>query len=281
MNKSIFLKACFAILIVYLITFSAACSLISSKNSTIILATTTSTENSGLLDYLLPVFTEDTGVKVKVVAVGTGQALRMGEDGDADIILAHAKAAEDEFVKLGHGVKRFDVMYNDFILIGPSSDPFNISTLAKNNILEAFALINTNKATFISRGDDSGTHKKELALWSQLDIEPTGDWYFSVGQGMGQVIQMANEKNAYTLADRGTYTSMKGKIDLQIIVEGDPTLFNQYGIIAVNPKKNPSINYDGAKKLIQWMLSEKGQYLIGEFGKEKYGEALFIPNGGN
>ncbi|MGB7604184.1 MAG: substrate-binding domain-containing protein, partial [Lutisporaceae bacterium] len=199
----------------------------------LILATTTSTQDSGLLDYLLPVFKADTGITIMVVAVGTGQALKMGEDGEADVLLVHAKASEEEFVKAGHGIERFDVMYNDFVLIGPKDD-VSVKNASEQKALKALQYINDNKVKFISRGDDSGTHKAELALWKQLNIQPTGDWYISAGKGMGAVIQMADEMKAYTYTDRATYLSMKDKIDLEIIVEGDKYLFNQYGVIAVN-----------------------------------------------
>lgn len=247
-------------------------------NTTLVLSTTTSTENSGLLDFLLPKFKEKTGIEVKVVAVGSGQAIKLGEDGEADVILAHAKASEEAFVAAGHGVERFDVMYNDFVLIGPKEDPLQLSTNARADIIKALQIIKENEVIFVSRGDDSGTHKAELAHWKTAGIEPSGDWYVSAGKGMGDVIQMANEMLGYTLADRATYLSMKDKIDLAILVEGDAKLFNQYGIIAVNPKKNDRINKEGAEAFIAWMLSEEGQALIGEFGKEKYGQSLFIPN---
>lgn len=247
-------------------------------NKEIILSTTTSTENSGLLDYLLPEFTKDTGYDVKVVAVGTGQALKMGEDGDADVLLVHAKSSEEEFVKAGHGIERFDVMYNDFILVGPKEDTLSLLENAKSDIVKAFSLISEVKQSFISRGDDSGTHKMELNLWKEANVEPKGDWYVEAGQGMGAVIQMASELKGYTLSDRATYLSMMDKIELQIVVEGDTKLFNQYGVIVVNPEKNDKINFDGAKAFQTWMLSDKGQQLIGEFGKDTFGQSLFIPN---
>lgn len=247
-------------------------------NPELLLSTTTSTEDSGLLDAILPVFTEDTGYDVKVVAVGTGQALQMGKDGDADVLLVHAKASEEEFVAEGHGIERFEVMYNDFILIGPKADPAGILANAPQDILEALKLIKEKEATFVSRGDDSGTHKMELKLWNELEIEPTGDWYIEAGQGMGAVIQMAEEMEAYTLTDRATYLSMKNDLELDIVTEGDTKLFNQYGVIAVNPDKNDQINAEGAETFVKWILSEKAQNLIGEFGKDIYGEALFIPN---
>lgn len=248
------------------------------ENSSIIMATTTSTENSGLLDYLLPVFQEDTGIEAKVVAVGTGQALKMGEDGEADVLLVHAKSSEEEFVKAGHGLERFDVMYNDFVLIGPKEDTLNLKETAAADIAKALTLISEKQGKFVSRGDDSGTHKAELKLWKAAGIEPTGEWYVSAGKGMGDTIQMANEMLGYTLSDRATYLSMKDKLDLEIVVEGDTKLFNQYGVIAVNPNKNDKINHEGAQKFVEWILSEKGQKLIGEFGKAEFGEPLFIPN---
>ncbi|ABR47239.1 extracellular solute-binding protein, family 1 [Alkaliphilus metalliredigens QYMF] len=249
-----------------------------STGNSILLATTTSTENSGLLDDILPILTEDTGVEVKVVAVGTGQALQMGKDGEVDVILAHSKKAEDEFVQEDHGIQRFDVMYNDFVLIGPKDDPADIGVLAKNDILKALSIFQNTEETFLSRGDDSGTHKMELQLWETLGIDPKGRWYVSAGQGMGAVIQMTNEMLGYTLSDRATYLSMKHNLDLDIILEGDGMLFNQYGVIAVNPNKNVQINYEGAMILIEWLLSEKGQGLIGEFGQSEFGQSLFIPN---
>lgn len=262
----------------FVVILVAGCGGVSSEQS-IILATTTSTENSGLLDSILPVFTEDTGIKVKVVAVGTGQAIKLGEDGEADVLLAHAKASEEAFVAEGHGLERFDVMYNDFVLIGPENDPLNISGLASSNIVNALVLLKDSESEpFISRGDDSGTHKKELELWSSLGFTPEGDWYKSVGAGMGETILMAEELEGYTLTDRATYLSMVGDLGLKIVVEGDTKLFNQYGIIAVNPDKNHKINNEGANEFIQWLLSEKGQKLIREFGIEEFGDSLFIPN---
>ncbi len=207
---------------------------------------------------------------MKVVAVGTGKALQMGRDGEVDVLLVHAKDSEEKFVAEGHGIKRYDVMYNDFVLIGPKDDPAQIEKNAKNDILKAF--------NFVSRGDDSGTHKKEKNFWQEIDIKPEGDWYISAGKGMGDVIQMADELLAYTMSDRATYLSMKDKIDLEILVEGDPRLFNQYGVIPVNPDKNENINSEGANAFAEWILSDKTQKLIGEFGKEKFGQALFIPN---
>lgn len=244
----------------------------------IILATTTSTSDSGLLDYLLPEFTKDTGIDVKVVAVGTGQALQMGKDGEADVLLVHSKAAEEEFVAAGDGLERKDVMYNDFILVGPESDPLKLKQELPNDIVGALKKISEQKFKFISRGDDSGTHKKELALWTEAGITPEGDYYVSAGRGMGDVLKMADEMQAYTIADRGTYLSMKADLGLGIVVENDKNLFNQYGVIPVNPDKNENINAEGAKAFEEWILSEKAQKLIGEYGKEKFGAPLFTPN---
>lgn len=250
----------------------------SGDGGRLILSTTTSTENSGLLGHILPVFEEETGIKVDVVAVGTGEALQMGKDGDADILLVHAKESEEEFVAEGHGLERHDVMYNDFILVGPEDDPLDLKENFPEDILGGLKSIAEKEATFISRGDDSGTHKRELAIWEEAEIEPEGEWYYSAGAGMGDVLTMANEKQAYTLTDRGTYLSMKDTLDLEIIIEGDDRLFNQYGIIPVNPGKSEHINVEGAKKLMDWFLSEGTQELIGQFGVEEFGQPLFIPN---
>ncbi|MCG4586408.1 substrate-binding domain-containing protein, partial [Anaerosalibacter bizertensis] len=242
-----------------------------------ILATTTSTQDSGLLDYLLPIFKEDTGIDVKVVAVGTGEALKLGENGDADCLLVHAKEKEEEFIKNGYGVERHDVMYNDFIIVGPEEDPAKVKENAPNDVVEAFKAISENEVDFVSRGDESGTHVKENGIWEVAEIEPTGDWYISAGKGMGAVLQMADEKKAYTLTDRATYLSMEDDLDLVIVTEKDERLYNQYGVIMLNTEKH-DIKEEESKEFIDWMLSEKGQKLIGEYGKEEYGQALFIPN---
>ena len=250
----------------------------SEAGDSIILSTTTSTQDSGLLDYLLPKFEEETGIEVKVIAVGTGKALQMGKEGEADILLVHAKESEEEFVQEGHGLERHDVMYNDYILVGPKEDPLNLKSDYPNDILEGLKALAETETEFVSRGDDSGTHKKELSIWKEAGIEPEGDWYISAGSGMGDVLKIADEKKAYTITDRGTYLSMKDNLDLEIIIEGDENLFNQYGIIPVDPDKSDKINSEGAKKFMDWMLSDKVQELIGEFGVEEYGMPLFIPN---
>ena len=250
------------------------------KERSMVLATTTSTQDSGLLDYFLPLFEKDTGIKVKVFAKGTGEALEVAKRGDADGLLVHAKAQELQFVKDGFGTERLEVMYNDFIVVGPKDDPAKLKEKAPSDALEAFKLLSSSKATFISRGDKSGTNTKELAIWKSAGIKPKGDWYVSAGKGMGAVLQMADEKKAYTLTDRATYLSMKDKLHLDIVTEKGKDLLNQYALIRLDSSKN-KIKTKEANEFIDWMLSEKGQKLIGEFGKEKYGRPLFIPNAKN
>lgn len=273
------MKKLMAIMAIAVAAFAlAGCGASATTPRTMTLATTTSTQDSGLLDYILPIFKADTGIEVKVIAKGTGEALEMGKRGDADCLLVHAKAKEEQFVKDGYGVERFDVMYNDFIIVGPKSDPGALKTEASSDALAAFKLISSKGLTFISRGDDSGTNTKELALWKSAEIQPAGDWYVSAGKGMGAVLQMASEKQAYTLTDRATYLSMKDKLDLEIVTENCKDLYNQYGIIMVNPDKFSSVKKAEAQEFIDWMLSDKGQKLIAEYGKDKYGQSLFIPN---
>lgn len=244
----------------------------------IILSTTTSTQDSGLLDFLLPIFTEETGIEVKTIAVGTGKALQMGRDGEADVLLVHSKADEIKFVEEGYGTERRDVMYNDYILVGPKDDPLNLKTDYPNNILEGLKRIAEKEAVFVSRGDDSGTHKKELSIWKAANIEPSGAWYLEAGAGMGDVLKITSDKQGYTISDRGTYLSMRDVLDLEIIIEGDENLFNQYGVIPVNPEKNPHVNIDAAIEFMNWITSDRVQDLIKEFGVEEYGQPLFIPN---
>lgn len=241
------------------------------------LATTTSTANSGLMDFLLPKFTEETSHEVHLIAVGTGKALRLGREGDVDIVLVHARAAEDDFVDGGYGVDRADVMYNDFIIVGPKSDPAGVAR--SKSVAEVLKNIHTAKIPFISRGDDSGTHKRELILWESANVEPSGRWYREVGQGMGKTLQVANEVDGYTMTDRGTWLAYQSKLDIVLLFEDDPPLFNPYGIIAVNPAKHPDVNYEGASKLIKWMTSAPVQKMIGEF-KIK-GQQLFVPSAGD
>ncbi len=244
----------------------------------ILLATTTSTQDSGLLDVLLPEFTYDTGWEVDVVAVGSGAAMAMGEDGEADVLLVHSPAAERDFVAAGHGPERYDVMYNDYVIIGPNDDPAGLGTDAANDAAAAFTILADTETAFVSRGDESGTHKKELSLWSKTGIEPAGDWYIVAGQGMGAVITMANDMLAYTLSDRATWLNYSADTDMTIVTEGDTNLFNQYGVIVVDPAKNDSINADGALDFQTWMLSEKAQGLIAEYGVAEFGSPLFTPN---
>ena len=248
-----------------------------SGEKKLILATTTSTQDSGLLDYLLPDFEKEAGVKVDVIAVGTGQALTLGEDGNADVLLVHARAKEDEFMAAGHGVRREEVMYNDFVIVCPESDPAGIKAMPSASV--AFTKIADGNVTFISRGDDSGTHTKEMSIWKVAGIEPQGDWYVSAGQGMGEVLTMADEQQACTLSDRATYLARsKEGLKLVIMVEGDMALFNPYGVIAVNPAKNPNIQADLANQFIDWLISLLVQEKIAQFGKENFGQSLFIPD---
>lgn len=249
---------------------------------TIILATTTSTKDSGLLDEILPEFTAETGWEVDVVSVGSGEAMQMGMDGEADVLLVHSPASEAEYVANGHADEdgRMDVMYNDFVVVGPEEDPAGVAENAGDDAIAAFEAIMDAEATFVSRADDSGTHKKELSIWEKAELTPAGAWYVEAAAGMGDVINMTNEKLGYTLADRATWLNVGGDTDLKIVCEKDPSgvLNNQYGVICVNPEKNENINNEGAKAFQNWIVSEATQKLIGEYGVEEYGEALFIPN---
>ncbi len=247
-----------------------------AEGKTLILATTTSTQDSGLLDYLLPMYTEETGVKVSVLAVGTGEALKLGEDGNADVLLVHARAKEDAFMEAKHGVRRDDVMYNDFIIVGPESDPAGIKGLSA---VDAFKKIAESQSKFVSRGDESGTHTKEKGIWAKAEIEPAGDWYISAGDGMGAVLTMSNEQGAYTLSDRATYLARtKEGLALAILSEGDASLLNPYGVIAVNPEKGPQIQNDLAVQFMDWLISVPTQEKIAEFGKAEFGNSLFFPD---
>jgi len=260
-----FFNAC----LVLVLTFSSLSLAIGAER--VKMATTTSTDNSGLLAVLLPPFEQKFNVRVDVIAVGTGKALRLGENGDVDIVFVHARAAEDKFVNDGYGVNRRDVMYNDFVIIGPKEDPAGIKGM--RDAAMALRKISDEESPFASRGDDSGTHKKEKSLWEAAETLPEGSWYMETGQGMGATLLLAAEKQAYTMTDRGTYTALKDKIDLPILVEGDERLFNPYGIIAVNPAKHPHVNYEYAMALIGWVTSVKGQKIIADY--KKYGQALF------
>jgi tungstate transport system substrate-binding protein len=241
-------------------------------------ASTTSTQNSGLLDYLLPLFEKKTGIKVDVVAVGTGASIEIGKRGDADVVLVHAKELELKAVAEGFFVDRQDIMYNDFVLIGPANDPLKIKGI--KSAPEALRKIAEAAFPFVSRGDKSGTHTKELSLWKKTGIDPKGKpWYLEGGQGMEKTQRIANEKRAYTLTDRGTWlaTKDKDKLEMTIVLEGDPALFNQYGVMAVNPSKHKHVKYQEALSLIHWLISKEGQQAIGAY-KDKNGNPLFIPN---
>ena len=244
----------------------------------IILATTTSTQDTGLLDTLVPIFEDESGYNVKVIAVGSGQALAMGERGDADVLLAHAPASEIELVDSGAAINRQLVMHNDFIIVGPESDPAGIKGMTA---ADGLAGIYNRGARFVSRGDDSGTHKAELALWKKANLDPAGQsWYEESGQGMGATLQIANQTNAYTLADRGTYLAQKENLELVVVVEGDPVLFNIYHVMQVNPEKFDLVNGPGGAAFVEFMVSDATQAIIKDFGVDKYGQPLFIPDAG-
>ncbi|HOU40359.1 MAG TPA: substrate-binding domain-containing protein [Promineifilum sp.] len=248
------------------------------------LATTTSTADSGLLDAILPDFEAAYNARVDVVAVGTGQAIEIGQAGDADVILVHARAREDAFVEEGSGLARYDVMYNDFIIVGPADDPAGVQGMT--SAAEALAAIAAAEAPFASRGDDSGTHTKELSLWEAAGVTPEGDWYNSLGQGMGETLTFANESEAYTLTDRGTYLSMSSTLpNLAIMVGGDSiadnadsALLNPYGVIPVNPDLSANINAELAQQFVDWLISPEVQEQIGQYGVEQFGQPLFYPN---
>jgi len=249
----------------------------SSQDRSIVVASTTSTQDSGLFDDLLPKFTKRTGIVVKVVAQGTGQALETARRGDADVVFVHAKDQEERFVADGFGVRRFPVMYNDFVLIGPASDPARIKGMT--DVVEALRKIKETNSPFVSRGDQSGTHLAELELWKRADIDierTAGPWYLSIGQGMGAALNTAAGRSAYVLSDRGTWISFKNKADLAVLAEGDSRLFNQYGVILVNPAKHPHIKVKEGQAFIDWLLSAEGQSAIGEFNVD--GQQLFHPN---
>ena len=245
----------------------------------ITVASTTSTEQSGLFGFLLPIFEKESGIKVRVVALGTGQALDLARRGDADVVFVHAKAAEEKFLAEGHGVKRYPVMYNDFVLIGPKSDPAKVA--GGKDIVEALKKIRSAQAPFVSRGDKSGTHMAELDLWkaSGVDLEQAkGPWYRDTGQGMGPALNTAASMNAYLLADRATWLAFRNRGDLAILVEGDRRLYNQYGVILVNPDKHPTVKKDLGQRFVDWVTSPAGQKAIADY--KINGEQLFFPNAG-
>jgi len=252
----------------------------------LILATTTSTADSGLLDFILPDFEAKTNSEVDVIAVGTGQALEIGSKGDADVVLVHSRKGEDQFVADGNAKERFDVMYNDFIVVGPKADPAKIAGMEMAK--DAFQAIMDSESLFVSRGDKSGTNTKELAIWASIPVTPTAEmgWYNSIGQGMGDTLLFANEQDGYTLADRGTYLAMSDKLpNLEILVGGasldqnkDKTLLNPYGVLAVNPETHPGVNSVLAAQFVEWLLSPDVQEMIGGFGVDKFGQPLFYPD---
>jgi len=269
------MKKIFSVFLIasFLIT---SCNSSSLENSNLLLVSTTSTQDSGLLDVLLPAFTQKTGYNVQLVAVGSGQALKIGEEGNADVILLHSPAAEKEFVANGFGIDRRLVMHNDFVLVGTPSDPAKIRGKSPADALKEIFI---SGATFVSRGDDSGTHVKELALWKNAGLDPAGQiWYLETGQGQGATLSIASEKGGYAITDRGTFLAYKSNVDLEILVEGDPFLLNVYHVITVNPEKWPNVNLEGAQAFADFVTSPEGQNLIGEFGVDKYGQQLFIPD---
>ncbi len=260
-----------AVLAALLIT-SLAC----GDSREVILATTTSTQDSGLLDVLIPKFEDEYGYKVKTIAVGSGQALRLGEQGEADVILAHSPQAEEDFVAAGNGVERQPVMHNDFVIVGPREDPAGIAGVA--SAADALKRIAQSGALFLSRGDQSGTNAKELALWKKAGIEPSGGWYQETGQGMGATLTIAEEKRGYTLSDRGTYLSQRHNLHLSVLVQGDPGLFNIYHVMIVNPEKHSNVNAEGARAFANFITSAQTQDLISGFGIDQFGEPLFVPD---
>jgi tungstate transport system substrate-binding protein len=255
------------------VTFASA----ATADEFIVVQSTTSTQNSGLLDYILPEFTARAGIEVRVVAVGTGQALKNARNGDGDVLLVHARPSEEKFVSDGYGVKRSDLMYNDFVIVGPHGDPADLRGM--HDATAALAKLANAGATFASRGDDSGTHKMELRLWKEAGVDPvsaSGDWYRETGSGMGATLNTAAGMGAYTMSDRATWIAFKNKGDLEIVVEGDKRLFNQYGIILVNPDKHPHVKANAGQALIDWLLSDEGQAAIASYRMD--GQQLFFPN---
>jgi tungstate transport system substrate-binding protein len=254
---------------------AAGCTPRQSPDRTLTLATTTSVQDSGLLDALLPSFKERTGVEVKVVAVGTGQALELGRRGDADVLLVHDPDAEQRFLDEGHGSLRRVVMHNDFVLVGPPDDPAGVR--GERSAAGALARVAGRQAPFVSRGDESGTHKKEQALWRLSKAEPGGGWYVRAGGGMAQTLRLADEKRAYTLTDRGTFLAQRKGLDLAVLVEGDPLLVNVYSVILVSPEKHPHVKQDAARQFADFLTSDEGRRIIADFGKDRLGQPLFRP----
>jgi len=259
-------------LVFALVGLAAACG---GGGNELILATTTSTRDSGLLDELVPLFEEETGYSVKTIAVGSGAALRLGEEGEADVILAHSLEAEEAFVAAGHGVNRRLVMHNNFILVGPTDDPAGVRGL--DDAPEAMSQIAESESPFVSRGDDSGTHAKELEIWRSAGLTPAGGWYQESGIGMGQTLLVASDKQAYTLCDRATYLVLRENLALDILVQGDPALFNVYHVMQVNPAKSSQINAEAAAAFVAFITSPEAQEVIRSFGEDRFGQPLFVP----
>lgn len=274
------MKRIIPILFILVLLFSACApsAPAAPSNPNLILATTTSTQDSGLLDVLIPLFETESGYTVQTVAVGSGQAMKMGEEGNADVLLVHAPASEVAFMNDGYGKDRALVMHNDFVVVGPASDPAGIKGMAVTDALKA---ISTGDAEFVSRGDDSGTHKAELTLWKKAELDPKAAapaWYLESGQGMGATLTIASEKGAYTLTDRATYLALKDNLQLEILVEGDNALLNVYHVITVNPEKWDRVNYEAALAFLNFMIAPSTQEVIGKFGVDKYGQPLFYPD---
>lgn len=270
------MNKCFISVLIIISLFGHSISA-ADDSSYILLQSTTSTKNSGLYEYLLPIFKADSGIEVRVVAVGTGQAIRNARNGDADVLIVHAKSREQEFVRDGYGIKRHELMYNDFVIVGPSADPARIQSTDK--VVDALSLIAKKQSVFVSRGDDSGTHIKELSLWSYTNInvqDYSGTWYREAGSGMGTTLNIAVAMNGYTLTDRSTWVSFGNKQNHKILFQGDPPLNNQYSVIAVNPDKHPHVKIELASKFIDWLLSEHGQAAIADY--RVGGQQLFFPN---
>ena len=257
------------------LTFVAGCKQSAKPNNALTLATTTSTQDSGLLDVLIPKFREKTGIEVRVVAVGSGQALELGRRGDADVLLTHAPAAEQEFMDEGWGEDRRPVMYNDFILVGPKTGPAMVK--GQSSITEAFNRIAGQEAPFVSRGDESGTHQKEKEVWQKAGRDPQGDWYIHAGAGMAQVLRMAHEKQAYTLADRGTFLALQKELELVNLSKREPLLQNDYAVMTTSIKKHPHVNAAAARQFADFLTDPTTKKLIAEFGVDKFGEPLFFP----
>ena len=273
MNKRTFLIRAAALLLGLGIGLSSA----AAEDKFIVVQSTTSTQNSGLLDVILPEFTKKTGIEVRVVAVGTGQAIKNAENGDGDVLLVHAKSAEEKFMAEGGGVERFDVMYNDFVVVGPPADPAGVA--GSKDVVAAFKKIAESKAPFASRGDDSGTNKAELKLWKEAGVDVTaasGDWYRETGSGMGATLNTGSGMGAYILTDRATWISFGNKGDYKIAVEGDPKLFNQYGVMLVNPEKHPNVKVAEGQAFVDWLTGKEGQAAIAAYKID--GQQLFFPN---